>query len=78
MNTVMDELLDEMADEDNEKLEEWFGMCGDFMKWIGTGDADDMPAMMREKFAIEAPPPAESASEEITGKIVEYPVILSQ
>jgi uncharacterized protein CbrC (UPF0167 family) len=52
LKTVMDELLDEMADEDNGQLEEWFATCGQFIAWIGTGNADDLPALMREKFSI--------------------------
>lgn len=48
LQTVMDEALGEMNEEGPENLEAWFEQFGMIVKWIGSGDLNDLPESMRE------------------------------
>lgn len=47
LKTVMDEALDEMAESEPDSFERWFSEFGDIVRWIGTGDINDLPEALR-------------------------------
>jgi hypothetical protein len=51
LKSVFDEMADEMLERDAEELEQWLAATGQVIKWIGTGQLEDLP----EKFHAMTP-----------------------
>jgi hypothetical protein len=55
LDSMMDEVIDEISDADDEKIGSWFEQFGKIIEWCGTGDTESLPPSLR-KYLTEAYP----------------------
>jgi hypothetical protein len=48
LDGVMDEILDELAEQDETRTEIYFAYFGKVVEWVGSGDASVLPPELRE------------------------------
>lgn len=61
LQAVMEEVFEELKDVDEPMMSQWFVNFGDIIRWVGSGDINDLPEQLRQFAQQDDPTPAITA-----------------